>query len=208
MGEQNEGIGEQDERNGGSGWSHQRNAPENNGRTQREGQVKFTWRVSKFVFFTNFHSCPRFSFCGNWLPGSRAVFFFVSRAYSTARYTFCGKILPVNIVFLVVAFLLNQIAIPLQIYWSAPRRIRYRPVGNDTWRHSKHAIISEVTKPSITPLNCHFLGKQVQKSSRSKRSLKAKANHSLKILFRINHHTGAWVHWHCQSGFRIIMIST
>ena len=52
---------------------------------------------------------------------------------------------------------------------------------------SKHSMIILVTKPiSITPL-----GKQVKKSSRSKRSLKAKANHSLKIFFRINHHTGA-----------------
>ena len=39
----------------------------------------------------------------------------------------------------------------------------------------------------------------MKKSSRSKRSLKAKANHSLKILFRIDHHTGAWVHWQFQS---------
>ena len=28
---------------------------------------------------------------------------------------------------------------------------------------------------------------------------KARANHSLEILFRMTHHTGAWVHWHCQS---------
>ena len=47
--------------------------------------------------------------------------------------------------------------------------------------------------------NCHLLRKQVKKSSRSKQSLKAKANHSLKIFSRINHHTGAGVYWQCQS---------
>ena len=54
---------------------------------------------------------------------------------------------------------------------------------NNTWHHSKHSMIILVTKPlSSTP---------VLSLARSKRSLKAKANHMLKILFRINDHTGA-----------------
>ena len=46
---------------------------------------------------------------------------------------------------------------------------------------------------------CHLLGKQVQKPPGQTRSLKAKGNHSLRILFRMKHHTGAWVHWRCQT---------
>ena len=45
---------------------------------------------------------------------------------------------------------------------------------------------------------CHLLRKQVQTPGQT-RSLKAKANHLLKKLLHIKHHTGAWVHWHCQS---------
>ena len=67
-------------------------------------------------------------------------------------------------------------------------------------------IILLVTKPiSITPVR-HLFRKQVKKSSRSKQSLKAKANHSLKKLFRINHCTGAWVHWQCQSCSRYSLL--
>ena len=67
-------------------------------------------------------------------------------------------------------------------------------------------IIILVTKPiSITPVR-HLFGKQVKKSSRSKQSLKAKANHSLKKLFRINHRSGAWVHWQCQSCSRYSLL--
>ena len=38
-----------------------------------------------------------------------------------------------------------------------------------------------------------------QLSTCQKRSLKAKANHTLEISFRIKHQTGARVHWHGQS---------
>ena len=34
----------------------------------------------------------------------------------------------------------------------------------------------------------------------------SKANHSLKIFFRINHHIGAWVHWQCQSCYYWVII--
>ena len=110
------------------------------------------------------------------------------------------------VVFLWKRFLLKQIAIHPQIYLSAPRRIaplrrvNYRPAVNDTWRDPKHSAIMWYKSRNLyglTPLLS--LARQAKKSSRSKRSLKAIANHSLKILFRINHHTGAWVHWQCKS---------
>ena len=60
-----------------------------------------------------------------------------------------------------------------------------------------HGIIPSIPSSHIVTIYshiashqyCHMLGKQSKKSSQSKRSLKAKANH----------HTGAWVHWHYQS---------
>ena len=133
---------------------------------------------------------------------------FLSRANSTARCRrwFVGEFFQVYIVFLVVAIFSNT-----ECYSPSNLLVRFATYGHlcdvsiielpkmITWHHSKHSMIILVTKPiSITPV-LSLARKASEKSSFSKRSLKAKANHSLKIFFRINHHTGAWVHWQCQS---------
>ena len=61
----------------------------------------------------------------------------------------------------------------------------------DTWCHSQH---SKTFYKSRNLLASHqydrLFGKQVQNPPGKKRSLKVKGNHSLKILFRMNHRLG------------------
>ena len=157
------------------------------------GRWVLKYRSFLFIFFPSpSRMCKLIGF-----SGLRDVFFFVASKFnSEMQAMFCGRILPSLYSFLVVAiFAKTECYSPSNLLVrSAMCRTSatYQLSTCRKWyvHHSKHSMIILVTKPiSITPV-LSLARKASEKSSRSKRSLKAKANHSLKICFRTNHLLG------------------
>ena len=140
----------------------------------------------------------------NWIigfSGTRDVF--LSRANSTARCRQCfvAEFFQVYIVFLVVAIFAKT-----ECYSRSNLLVRsamcrtsatYQLSTCRKWyvHHSKHSMIILVTKPiSITPV-LSLARKASEKILPVKTITQGKSKPLVESIFRINRHTGAWVHW-------------